>query len=51
MGKDQKDQKEPVSATYKKYLSDKDALANVEGIKKMNKFFYRFYRPSFFIFL
>lgn len=51
MGKDQKDQKEPASATYKKYLSDKDALANVEGIKKMNKFFYRFYQPSFFIFL
>jgi hypothetical protein len=36
---------------YKKYLSDKDTLNNSEGIKKMNKEYFRSYKPSFYVYL
>lgn len=40
-----------LSAPYKKFLGDKDSLNNSEGIKKMGKDYYRYFRPSFFIYL
>lgn len=32
-------------------MSDKDTLNNTEGIKKINKDYYRIYKPSFFVYL
>jgi hypothetical protein len=40
-----------LSVPYKKYLSDKDSLNNPEGIKKMGKEYFRYFKPSFFVFL
>jgi hypothetical protein len=46
-----KETKELLSVPYKKYLSDKDSLNNSEGIKKMGKEYYRYFKPSFFIYV
>lgn len=46
-----REQKDLLAVPYKKYLNDRDALNNADGIKKMGKEYYRYYKPSFFVFL
>jgi hypothetical protein len=36
---------------YQKYLGDKESVSNEEGIKRVAKDYYRYYKPSFYVFL
>lgn len=46
-----RDSKEIPVTPYKKFMGEREALSNSEGVKRMGKEHHRYYRPSFFVFL
>ena len=43
--------KEKGTGIYKNYIGDKEAMNNSEGIKRQEKKYYRYYKPTFYVFL
>ena len=37
--------------SYKACYGQKETLRNVEGVKKVHKEYYRYYKPTFYVFL